>query len=189
MNLLDIGRASFLGHSWGGGWVLHFAHCHPERVESLILVGSSGLNVSDVLEWELLKYPLIGSLLLKSLTPAAVKKRLMRSFHSMEPVTEQMVHEVYLPMKFQHNRRLQLLIARSQDWSITERALPLIRRPSLIVWGENDRYLPVGLVRRFEEGLKNVKSFVLKECGHSPHEERPDEVNAAITAFLQAQRG
>ena len=33
MNRLGIGRASLLGHSWGGGWALAFASRYPQRVD------------------------------------------------------------------------------------------------------------------------------------------------------------
>jgi pimeloyl-ACP methyl ester carboxylesterase len=185
MNRLGIDRASFLGHSWGGGWVLHFAHRHPERVEKLVLVDSSGLDVRDVIEWELLKCPVLGPLLLRLVTPGAVKKRLRRSFYRKELVTEDMVHEVYLPLRFEHNLNLQIQIARHQDWSATGRALPEIRHPALVIWGENDRYLPVELLGEFEKRMENAESHVLNRCGHSAHEEYPAEVNSLITGFLK----
>jgi len=184
MDRLDLERASFLGHSWGGGWVLHFAHLHPGRVEKIVLIDSSGLNVRDILEWELLKYPVIGGLLLRSVTMRAVRKRLMRSFFHQERVTEDMALEVYRPLTFRHNRRLQLQLARSQDWSVTEQALPGLEHPALIIWGENDRYLDAGLLRRFESLLKNSRSFVFRTCGHSAHEEYPTETNTLVAAFL-----
>lgn len=184
MDRLGIDRASFLGHSWGGGWVLHFAHRHPERVEKLVLVASSGLDVRDVVEWELLKCPLLGPLLLQLVTPGTVKKRLRRSFHHRELVTAEMVSEVYLPLKFAHNIRFQTLIARHQDWSATERILPEIRHPALVIWGENDRYLPLELLGRFEKRMKNARPHLLNRCGHSAHEEYPEEVNSLITCFL-----
>lgn len=184
MDRLGIDRASFLGHSWGGGWVLHFAHRHPERVEKLVLIDSSGLDVRDVIEWELLKYPLMGTLLLRLVTPGGVRKRLVRSFYRKELVTEEMVREVYLPLRFAHNLQLQVRIARHQDWSATERVLPEIRHPALVIWGENDRYLPAGLLGKFEKHMKNIETLVLSRCGHSAHEEYPAKVNSLITGFL-----
>lgn len=42
-----ISRVSLVGRSWGGGWALHFAQCHPERVRKLVLIASSGLPGDD----------------------------------------------------------------------------------------------------------------------------------------------
>jgi pimeloyl-ACP methyl ester carboxylesterase len=60
MTALGLDNASFVGHSWGGGWVLAFAMAFPAMVDRLVLMDSSGLDVPDVMEWELLKIPVLG---------------------------------------------------------------------------------------------------------------------------------
>lgn len=185
MNMKNIERASLLGHSWGGGWVLRFASQYPERVERLILIDSSGFNVPDVLEWELMKYPVIGGLLMKCITVGIVKKRLERSFFHKEMVSRDMAEEVYLPLTFPYNQKAQLKIARNQDWSLTERSMHVIRHPSLVIWGDHDAYLDIELLHRFHRQLPNARTFLFKQCGHSPHEEYPQDVNALITAYLR----
>lgn len=182
---LGLDRISLLGHSWGGGWALDFVSRYPERVDSLVLIDSSGFNVPDVLEWELLKLPCLGTLLLKFVTLGSVRKRIERSFHDKGLVTDEMAKEVYIPLKFRHNRKAQVRIARSQNWKAVERAIPHIVQPCLVVWGENDRYIDVKLCQRFQQQMKNARSHIFKECGHSPHEERPDEVNGLVAAFLR----
>ncbi|HNY64565.1 MAG TPA: alpha/beta fold hydrolase [Deltaproteobacteria bacterium] len=184
MDAMGIDTATLAGHSWGGGWILHFASTHPERVSSLVLIDSSGLDVPDVPEWEFLKVPVVGPLLLRLLTVSAVQKRLERSYHQPGMVTRDMALEVYLPLMLRHNRRAQALISRNQDWGLTERAMPGIRQPVLVMWGESDRYLPVGLVERFRRHLPQAKTHVLRECGHSPHEERPHAANRLISTFV-----
>jgi pimeloyl-ACP methyl ester carboxylesterase len=185
MDALDIDSATLVGHSWGGGWALHFASLHPERVSGLVLMDSSGLDVRDVLEWELLKIPVIGPLLLRCLTVHAVKKRLEHSYYLPGMVTPDMALEVYLPLRFAHNRKAQIQISRSQDWARTEQAMPGITAPVLLMWGEHDRYLPVGLLSRFKERLPHAQTRVFASCGHSPHEEYPDEANSLIAGFVK----
>ncbi len=184
LDRLGIDRASFLGHSWGGGWLLHFAALHPERVQSLILVDSSGLKVKDVFEWELLKIPVLNTLLMKILTLSAVEKRIRHSFYNKDVVTREMAEEIYLPLTFRHNRKAQLKTACSQDWTVTERALPDIHKPVLILWGEQDLYLDVGLAHRFTTLLPDSENHIFPQCGHSPLEECPRQANALITRFI-----
>ncbi|MEO7272331.1 MAG: alpha/beta hydrolase [Vicinamibacterales bacterium] len=38
LDVLGIEKAPFVGHSWGGDIVLHFAQMHPERVSALVIV-------------------------------------------------------------------------------------------------------------------------------------------------------
>jgi pimeloyl-ACP methyl ester carboxylesterase len=187
MDSLGISSAVLVGHSWGGGWALHFASLHPERVDGLVLEDSSGLSVRDVLEWELLKVPVLGSLLLRWITVGAVEKRLGRSYFRPGMVTRDMAMEVYLPLKLAHNRRAQVMISRSQDWRETEQSLPGISRPALVLWGDHDRYLDAGLASRFELALPRARTFVFRDCGHSPHEEQPGLANRVMEAFIREE--
>jgi len=185
MTALQIDRASLVGHSWGGGWAIHFTHRHPERVEKLVLIDSSGLDVPDVLEWEFLKYPMIGELLVRCIYPDGVRRRLEKSFFHKDLVTGEMVREVYTPMRFKSNQKAQYLISRNQDWKITESAMPNIAKKVLLIWGDSDRYLSPGLAEQFVTRLANVKPFILKNCGHSAHEEYPEAVSTLIKEFLE----
>jgi len=50
----------------------------------------------------------------------------------------------------------------------------------LIIWGDEDRVIPVANGRRLERDLPNAHLFVIERCGHLPQEERPDEVIALM---------
>ena len=185
MNALKIEKASLAGHSWGGGWAIHFTHKHPERVENLVLIDSSGLDVPDVHEWEFLKYPIIGEALVQCISSHGVRRRLERSFFHKDLVTPEMVTEVYTPMKCRTNRKAQCLLSRNQNWKLTEKAMPDIRKRVLLIWGECDRYLDQRLATKFAARFANMKLVMLKDCGHSAHEEYPEVVSGLITEFLK----
>jgi pimeloyl-ACP methyl ester carboxylesterase len=185
MDGLGISKTSLLGHSWGGGWVLDFAQSYPERVDKIILIDSSGLDVSDVLEWELLKLPFISGILLRLLTPGMIRRRLERSFFQRKHVDDAMAYEVYLPLKSAANRKLQSRLARRLSWRKTEEHLDAIIHPVLLIWGEHDRYLDVRLTERFKHRIRNIRVEIIKGCGHSVHEEAPDKANRLIIEFLK----
>ena len=185
MDGLHIDKATLVGHSWGGGWALAYALAYPERVDRIVLIDSSGLDVPDVPEWELLKVPVIGGILLRFLTPDMVRKRLELSFVHKDMVDDAMAREVHLPMKIPANRKAQTLLARNLSWSFIERRLDNLNHRVLLIWGEQDLYLDVGLSSRFKEKIKNITVEIIKDCGHSAHEEAPEQVNRFITEFLQ----
>jgi pimeloyl-ACP methyl ester carboxylesterase len=184
MDELHIDKATLVGHSWGGGWALAYALANPERVDRLVLINSSGLDVPDVFEWELLKMPIVGSLLLRFLTLDMIKTRLEFSFFKKGIVDDAMAHEVHLPMRIPENRKAQALLARNLSWSNVERLLGKLEHKILLLWGEQDRYLDVGLVSRFKGKIKNLEVEIIKDCGHSAHEEAPGIVNRFIMDFL-----
>ena len=185
MDGLHIDKATLVGHSWGGGWALAYALACPERVDRIVLIDSSGLDVPDVPEWELLKMPVIGGILLRFLTADMVRKRLELSFAHKDIVDDAMAREVYLPMKIPANRKAQTLLARNLSWSLIEKRLDKLDHRVLLIWGEQDRYLDVGLAKRFKEKIRNIRVEIIRDCGHSAHEEAPDKVNRFIIEFLQ----
>ena len=184
MDALHIDKATLVGHSWGGGWVLAYALAYPERVDSIVLINSGGLDVLDVFEWELLKMPILGSLLLRFLTLDMIKKRLELSFFKKGIVDDAMALEVHLPFRIPANRTTQALIARNLSWTNIERRLGELEHKVLLIWGEQDRYLDVELAGRFREKIKDLEVEIITECGHSAHEEAPERVNRLIMEFI-----
>lgn len=187
MDRLEIKKAHLLGHSWGGGWAIHFARSFPERVGKLMFIGSSGLNQRERPAWEMLKWPLIGRLIARMITRNSVRKGLESAFFNTGIVDFKMVESVYTPLTFSHVRQAHYSYARNLDWSLTETILPHIRHPALVLWGKEDRYVPVAFGLKMADLLPNAKLVILDECGHSPHEEKPEAANRYILDFLLDQ--
>ncbi len=69
-------------------------------------------------------------------------------------------------------------------WNV-EDYLPRVRVPSLVVQGEDDEYGTLAQVDAIERGSGGaVRRLVLPRCGHAPHRDRPDDVEAAVVAFV-----
>lgn len=185
MDGLGISRASLAGHSWGGGWVLNFAGTFPDMVDRIVLIDSSGLDVPDELEWEFLKLPFIGSILFRLMSPAMVRIGLQKVFYRKELVDDEMVQEAILNFGTRRNRKAQARNARNISWKQTQAGLENIPHPVLLIWGQEDRYLPVDLAGRFRERIKNIRTEIIPRCGHAPHEECPETVNRLIIDFLK----
>lgn len=185
MDAMGIARASMAGHSWGGGWVLDFAEACPGRVDRLVLIDPAGLDVPDVLEWELLKMPVIGPLLFRTINRNMVRRHLPKSFYNKGLVDEDMAGEVFLNFRNRENRKAQAMNARKLSWKQTESGLRSLPHPVLLIWGQEDRYLPVKLTERFQSHIRNLRTEIIPRCGHAPHEECPEEVNRLIESFLK----
>lgn len=63
--------------------------------------------------------------------------------------------------------------------------LPLVKAPTLIVWGELDRLLGVDNVAVFDEQIPNSRAVVLKGIGHLPMAETPTKTADAFRQFWQ----
>lgn len=185
MDALKIKSSHFAGHSWGGGWAIHFAHLHRQRVSKLVLIDSSGIHRREHLFWELMKFPVIGELLLKLIHPAIIRKGLQDSFYNPFLVTADMVRHIHEPLKIAENRKALLSYLRNVDWRQTHAALPEISAAAFVIWGSHDRYIHPTFGKQMADLMPQASLTILKNCGHSAHEEQPEAVNRLIIKFLQ----
>jgi pimeloyl-ACP methyl ester carboxylesterase len=62
-----------------------------------------------------------------------------------------------------------------------------INVPTLIIWGREDKIIPLENGKRLHQAIKDSKLVIIDRSGHNPHEERPKEVLEAIRGFLGDQ--
>jgi pimeloyl-ACP methyl ester carboxylesterase len=57
--------------------------------------------------------------------------------------------------------------------------------PTLILWGEEDKLIPVENAYRFQKDLPHDTLVILKKLGHVPMEEDPKTTTEVVRSFLQ----
>ena len=57
--------------------------------------------------------------------------------------------------------------------------------PTLIVWGADDRIIPVGHGRRAHDAMPGSRLVVLEDVGHFPPLEAPEALETTITEFIE----
>jgi pimeloyl-ACP methyl ester carboxylesterase len=62
---------------------------------------------------------------------------------------------------------------------------PEIDRPALLLWGRQDRVVPLWVGERLARELPRARLRVLERCGHLPPEEHPDASWAVVERFLE----
>jgi pimeloyl-ACP methyl ester carboxylesterase len=55
--------------------------------------------------------------------------------------------------------------------------------PTLLVWGDTDRMIPVQFAKEYNE-IPNSELAVIKNCGHTPFVEKPMAFNKVVLKFL-----
>ena len=73
---------------------------------------------------------------------------------------------------------------RGQIEILSEAELQALRVPTLLIWGERDRFVPAAHARRAARHLPDARLHLIAGAGHSPNWERPEEVLAALLPFL-----
>ncbi|HYR77817.1 MAG TPA: alpha/beta hydrolase [Pyrinomonadaceae bacterium] len=72
-----------------------------------------------------------------------------------------------------------------RSWNIEE-YLPRIRVPVLLIQGADDQYGTPAQIGVIEGGIAGpAETVILKDCGHSPHLDQPEQTLAMINGFVQ----
>jgi pimeloyl-ACP methyl ester carboxylesterase len=191
MDTLRIERASLIGSSMGGGVALQFSLLFPERVEKLVLVNSFGLGKEIAIALRLIAFPFVGTLSRPSRRGAALV--LKHNVYDPTVIPDEWIELSYQKFGLPGTKRaiLNLIKAnlnffgvRKQVFSSLVDKIASIAQPTLVIWGQQDRILPVTHAQVAAKGLPNARLHIFDPCGHWPHVERPEEFNALVLEFL-----
>jgi len=162
-----------LGNSLGGHVALLYVLKHPERVQSLILTGSSGLFENGMGD----SYPKRGDY-------EYIKKKTEITFYDPKTASKELVDEVYEIV----NNRLKAIkiiaLAKSAIRNNLGEELNQIKQPTLLIWGNNDTITPPFVAREFNKLIPNSELHFIDKCGHAPMMEVPGEFNQILHKFL-----
>ena len=194
--LLTIGveQVTVVGQSLGGGIAMQLTYQHPRHCERLVLVSSGGLG-QDV-SWMLraLAFPGV-EYLAPAIFPSFVRNagnsvsRALRRFGIQAPGIEE-EWRAYASLTDPETRAAFLRTLRAvvdvsgQAVSARDRLYMASVMPTLIVWGERDRIIPVSHGRQAHEAMPGSRLVVFGEAGHFPHTEEPERFVEVLTEFV-----
>lgn len=164
LDALGYPRVTLVGNSFGGWIATRFAVEHPERVEKLFLLNSAGLRRED-----------------------------MHSPYSVDRVSAQRTLEHMLGYSLPIPRFvLDAVVRNSQTPAYAgfirgydpreelDAVLADVRVPTTIIWGEDDRLLPLTCAHDLHSGIDNSKLVLLPHVGHMPQIQTPQKVARII---------
>jgi pimeloyl-ACP methyl ester carboxylesterase len=187
---IGVERTSIVGNSMGGFIAAEVAISHPSRVGKLALVSAAGVMTVRQAELALAKRLSrafhAGSGRVLSRRQSLVRRRRLRKMilygivRYPELLQPELVYEIASgggKPGFMDAFRAVL------DYDFSDR-LPGVESPTLIVWGRNDRIVPVGGAYRYEQLIPNSRRVIFEETGHVPMIERPALFNRVLEDFL-----
>lgn len=180
---------NLVGHSMGGGTIAAMALQDPHRVESLTFAAGSVYGRPPGTFSRVLSYPPTARWLQLAahyyfLTFDRVEG-LLTSAYGREPSAEEVTG--YLePLSLPGTLDTLLGMARTPQTSVP---LENITAPALLIWGEEDAWVPLDAGRRLAENLPAAELRVIPGTGHCPMETRPQEFNLALLDFLEKVQG
>jgi len=181
-----LGLDSFhlAGNSMGGAIAGRYAAEFPDKVRTLALVNTGGI-ANCPKKSELRKQLEEGknSLLLE--TPEDFEK--MLAFVFVRPPWIPGPVKAHLARQAIERRSFNEKVFRQihAEGSDLEPELSRIRARTLILWGDQDRLIDVSCTEVLEKGLADSTTAILKDCGHAPMIERPEETARLYLGFLK----
>jgi len=193
---LGIRSATVVGHSLGGGIAMQFFWQFPERVERLVLISSGGLGPRVS--------PLLRVAAMPGASPAVALASRPRVLAALEAVANALERHgsdrgVYLdavvralrPLQGAGQRRAFLQTLRSvidvqgQKVSARDRLYLLGEMPTLIVWGERDRTIPLQHGLEAQHSIPNCRFETLPRAAHFPNLEDPEGLAGVLASFME----
>lgn len=177
MQRLGLDRPVVVGASFGGWIAAELAVHSPERVRELVLLSAAGLRLPahPVTDLFLLKPDQLGPALFADPAVAAAA-------FPAEPDIE-FILDSYRNMTALARFGWYPFLANPK----LERRLHRISAPTLVVWPDADRIVPLEHGRRYAERIPNARLQMVENCGHALHLERPEECARVVVEFLASQ--
>ena len=189
LDALGIEKAHFVGNSLGGWVATRLALDRPEKVDRLILMGPGGSipmfsdYPTDAIKTLLFFYEGEGPSMerLKGFAknfvydPSKLTDELLKD--RMEVALSP--HIVATPPMRPFGVKMEPL------WS--DPRLAALPHETLIIWGREDRVMPLDMAFILLKQIPKARLFVLPQCGHWAQWEHADEFNATVVSFLKPQ--
>jgi pimeloyl-ACP methyl ester carboxylesterase len=188
MDQLGMDKAVLVGNSAGGTVAMLTALAHPERVEALVLIdpavyagGNPVPGLRAVFNTPQMRH--LGPLIAQQIQGWG-QDFARSAWHDPSKITDDIWAGYLKPLQVANwDRALWELTASNAPSGLPER-LQEFDLPVLVITGDDDRIVPMEQSVRLAEELPNAELVVVPACGHVPHEECPQAVMDAITAFL-----
>lgn len=186
LDAIGVARVHLVGNSMGGHSAVAFALANPERVGKLVLMGG-GTGGSS----QFVPMPTEGIKLLQGLyrqpTLENLKKMLNVFVFDASTLTDELM-QARLDNMLSNRQHLEnfvaSLAANPKQFPDVGPSLGDVSAPTLIIWGRDDRFVPMDVGLRLLADMPNADLYVFGRCGHWAQWEHADKFNRMVLRFL-----
>ena len=199
LTVLGIDKATVIGHSFGGGVAMQFAYQFPERTERLMLVASGGLGPEVSAGIRAIATPgfhqVMGVLTMPGIRHvgmAGLRALSTTSWKHARDLDE--VAEIFDSFKDPHARAAIARVVRAVvDWrgqivTMADRAYLTEAMPMCVVWGRDDKVIPVRHASNAAALAPNARVEVIPNAGHFPHKDHPHRFAKIVNEFIRTSQ-
>lgn len=190
MDKLGVKSADIVAHDIGGGVAQLIAVNYPEKVRKLVLIDAVCFDSWPIPEF--LPLQKVGAEEAMSLDAFL---KMMREFmpqgvHRKAAMTDQVIDLYLTPWSTAEGKRALFRNFRRLNPEYTQAIageLKHLANKTLIMWAEHDIFQKPAYARKLQETIPNASLIWIKDAGHWLMEEKPEEINGHLIAFLDGK--
>jgi 2-hydroxy-6-oxonona-2,4-dienedioate hydrolase len=187
LDAIGLAKVHIIGNSMGGHSAVAFALANPARVGKLVLMGGGTGGLSPLVPMPTEGIKLIGALY-RDPTLENLKRMLNVFVFDPSKLTEELI-KTRLENLLSHRDHLENFVksaeANPRQFTDVGHRLGEIAAPTLLIWGRDDRFVPLDVGLRLLAGLQNADLHVFSRCGHWAQWEHADKFNKLVLDFLK----
>lgn len=186
LDQIGIDSCDVAGSSLGGWLAWEMALRQPRRINKLVLIASAGFmeEVSIPLPFKMARTPVLGKVMKYAIKKNLLRKFLNQVFIDQKKITDELVDRYYDLITREGNPEAFHALANSKYRNRTNK-LKNIKAPTLIMWGEDDAWLPVESGYWFQVCIPDSRLILYEGVGHIPMEEIPERTARDLRKFLK----
>jgi pimeloyl-ACP methyl ester carboxylesterase len=181
-----LGLDSFhmAGNSFGGFLAWNYVLDYPGKVKKLILVDASGYPSNHTVGvFKLAKNPITASIL-KRITPRSFMEKNLKEVYGQDSLISESLIDRYWHMTLRAGNRQAFIDRVNTPFAERHHLVPQIRKPTLILWGDQDTWIDVDHASLFQRDIQESQLIMYKGIGHTPMEEAPELSARDVLAFI-----
>jgi pimeloyl-ACP methyl ester carboxylesterase len=171
---IELKETMLISSSMGGGASIAALSKNSESVKGLVLCGSSGLSTIP-----------LSSGYFKRKNFDFIFNSTKHIFFNRSIPSEDMARDVFNCIQ---NPEIVLRAIRFTKSATNKRQdgiIPLIKIPTLLVWGKEDPITPIACAYEFKKLLPNSNLLIFDSCGHVPTQECPNLFYKELIKFMK----
>lgn len=187
VDVLALPSSHLVGNSLGGLVAALYSVEYPEKVQSLVLMNSAGINA-----------PQKSAMMQRAMDDRSYNPLLVTSAEDIAPKLAAVVAhppQLAAPLKqlmlaqelarFDANSRLfSAVLADESNMDKLEPLLPQLAMPTLLLWGDSDQVFHFSSVAKATKLAPALSAHIIADCGHLPMIEAVAETTAVLQRFF-----